>query len=52
MSRILNVAVSANVNHVVDSLHAAADQDLIRRLSRWFSAPNTSSDLNLALKKR
>lgn len=37
---------------VVNSLHAAATKDLNSRLASWFSAPNSSSNLNTAQTKR
>lgn len=52
MSRALNIATGWNVDHMNKSLHAGATQDLIRRLSKWFSAPNPSSNLNGAQEKR
>lgn len=51
-AQALNIAISGNVNHMVNSLHAAAKHDLIARLSRWASAPNPASNLNSAQKKR
>ena len=43
---------SANVTHIVKSLDAAAENDLMQRLSSWFSAPNPSSNLKAAQTKR
>lgn len=52
MPRALNIAISVNVNHIVNSLHAAANHDLIGRFSRLASVPNPSSNLNSAQSKR
>ena len=48
----MSIDTSNNVTHIVKSLNTAANEDLVQRLSSWFSAPNPASNLNAAQIKR
>ena len=48
----MGVAANGEVTHIVKSLKAAANEDLIQVLSSWYSAPDPSTYLNAAQKKR